>query len=103
LFSPFRERPRRLTELPGHGGFKLLRECVLEAMESGELRKADPDMVTFFLWSRVHGIVMLLLACDFTGEKLAAENAFTAEAAFDATRVLAFEGIAPTASAKRPR
>ncbi len=103
LFSPFRDRPRRLAELPGQGGFKLLRECVAEAMESGELRKGDADLVTFFLWSRVHGIVMLLLACDFAGEKLAAEKAFTAEVAFDATRMLAFEGIAPTAGAKRQR
>jgi AcrR family transcriptional regulator len=102
LFSPFRSHPRRLAELPGRGGFDLLRQCVVEAMKSGELSDGDPDLVAFFLWSRVHGILMLLLACDFSGETLASKKAFTAELAFEQTRALAFHGVAPAAVPSKP-
>ena len=101
LFSPFRSRRRRLSELPGRGGFDLLRQCVREAMESGELRAGDADLAAFFFWSRVHGIVMLLLACDFSGETLASKADFTPEVAFELTRALAFEGVAPAVARKK--
>ena len=34
-------------------------------MEAGQIRRDDPDLTAFFLWSRVHGIVTLMMACDF--------------------------------------
>jgi hypothetical protein len=99
LFSP-RSEPRKVSELPGRGGLDLLRQCVAEAMATGEMRPDDPDLTAFFLWSRVHGIVMLLLACDFSEEVVAGTEPFTPEVAFAATRGLALRGVGPdTASA----
>jgi hypothetical protein len=71
--------------------------------ESGELRAGDADLAAFFFWSRVHGIVMLLLACDFSGETLASKADFTPEVAFELTRALAFEGVAPAGRAEEER
>lgn len=98
LFSPTRKRPRRLSELPGRAGFDVLRRCVADAMASGEMRGGDPELTAFFLWSRVHGIVLLLLACDFSEELIAAVEPLTPELAFSMTRSLALHGVAPAAS-----
>ena len=57
-------RPRDLEELPGSGGYDLLRSCVVDAMEAGNLRKGNPDVVAHFLWTSVHGLVTLGLACN---------------------------------------
>lgn len=66
LFMPLRGGRRRLSDVPGEGGYPILRQCVVEAIEAGEVRDDDPDLISFYLWSRVHGIVMLLLACDMS-------------------------------------
>lgn len=58
------KRPRNLEELPGSGGYDLLRGCVVEAMEAGNLRAGDPDVVAHYLWMSVHGLVTLTLACN---------------------------------------
>jgi len=68
LFNPLVTGRKTIRELPGQGGYAVLHRCVVEAMDAGTLRTADPDLLAFFLWSRVHGIVMLLLSCDFTDE-----------------------------------
>lgn len=86
--------PRKLSDLPHRGGYDLLRQCIVEAMESGAMRRGDPDLTAFFLWTRVHGIVMLLLACDFSEEPLATDEPLTPERAFAMTRSLALYGIA---------
>ncbi len=64
LFDPAVPRPRPIEDFPGRAGFDILRQCVVEAMEAGELRRADPDLIALLLWTRVHGIATLLLACD---------------------------------------
>ncbi len=66
LFMPLRGGRKRLSDVPGEGGYPILRQCVVEAMAAGSVRDDDPDLVSFYLWSRVHGIVMLLLACDLS-------------------------------------
>ncbi len=68
LFNPMATGRKRVKDLPGQGGYSILRRCIVEAMEDGAIRRGDPDLVAFYLWSRVHGIVMLLLSCDFTDE-----------------------------------
>ncbi len=64
LFNPVVTGRKRVKDLPGQGGYAILRRCIVEAIEHGALKESDPDLVAFYLWSRVHGIVMLLLACD---------------------------------------
>jgi hypothetical protein len=37
---------------------------VVEAMEAGAIRRENPDVVVLFLWSVVHGLVTIFMACD---------------------------------------
>ncbi len=82
LFTMQSDRPRELEELPEGGGYYLLRQCVEEAMEAGEIRRGDPDLVVLYLWSHVHGLVTLFLACrpeaicERSGERLGAPELF---------------------------
>jgi len=64
LYNIQARSPRQIDELPGGGGYHLLRQCVIDAMESGELQDANPDLVAHYLWTCVHGLVTLTLACD---------------------------------------
>lgn len=66
LFMPLRSGPKRLSDVPGEAGYPILHQCVVEAMAAGTIRQADPALVSLYLWTRVHGIVMLLLACDLS-------------------------------------
>lgn len=95
LFTPVRPRPTRLRDLPGEGGFRLLRRCVEEAMQAGEIRQGDPDLAAFFLWSRVHGIVTLMMACDFRESLALPEAEITPQRLFDLSRSLLWEGFRP--------
>jgi hypothetical protein len=36
-------------------------------MESGAMRRSDPDTASHFLWSLVHGIVTLAMTCRLHG------------------------------------
>lgn len=92
LFNPLVTGRKTIRELPGQGGYAVLRLCVVEAMDAGTLRTADPDLLTFFLWSRVHGIVMLLLSCDFADE-IAVEGAVDAPNLFRLTRRFIASGV----------
>lgn len=95
LLMPIKGRPRKLRDLPGMVGFELLRESIAEAMDSGQIRRDDPDLVAFFLWSRVHGIVMLLMACDF-GDLLPVPPADRNPLRlFDLTRSVLWHGLKP--------
>lgn len=67
IFSIELKDPRSAEDLPGGGGYPLLRQCVVDAMTSGALRPADPDLVAHYLWSVVHGIVTLVLTCRLHG------------------------------------
>jgi AcrR family transcriptional regulator len=92
LFNPVVTGRKRVKDLPGQGGYAILRRCIVEAMEHGALKESDPDLVAFYLWSRVHGIVMLLLACDF-GDEFDVEGGPEAAELFDATRVYVTAGL----------
>jgi AcrR family transcriptional regulator len=59
--------PPAMEDLPGGGGYPLLRQCVMDAMGSGAMRLADPDLVGHYLWMLVHGIVTLALSCRLRG------------------------------------
>jgi AcrR family transcriptional regulator len=97
LFTRMRPSARRLSEIPGQGGYDVLRRCVVEAIESGCIRDADPDLVAFFLWSRVHGIVMLLWACDFRATLPIPADQLTPLGLFEATREFIFSGLGSVA------
>lgn len=94
LFNPLVTSRKKMDELPGHGGYPILRRCIVEAIEAGTIRSdADPDLVALFLWSRVLGILTLLMTCDFEGE-LAFEGELDARRFFEATRDLVVDGLA---------
>lgn len=61
--------PRTLEDLPGGGGYPVLRQAVTDAMQSGQMRLADPDVVSVYLWALVHGIVTLYMACKIGDEE----------------------------------
>jgi AcrR family transcriptional regulator len=46
---------------PGRRSFGLLLQAVSIAMDSGRLRREDPDLVAQVLWSSIHGAVALLI------------------------------------------
>jgi AcrR family transcriptional regulator len=64
LYSIQARSPRDLEELPGGGGYEVLRETVVEAIEAGTVRESNPDLIAHFLWTCVHGLVTLTLACN---------------------------------------
>lgn len=94
LFAPSASGPRPLSDLPGNGGFEILRQCVFEAMDAGVLNRGDPALVALLLWTRVHGIVHLLGALDFSGETPLASGAAAPSAIFEATSPMIFAGLA---------
>jgi AcrR family transcriptional regulator len=63
LFDIARDAPPSLDDLPEGGGYGLLRAAVVEGMEAGTIRRADPDLLVMYLWSMVHGLVTLTMAC----------------------------------------
>jgi AcrR family transcriptional regulator len=64
LYSIQARIPRDLEELPGGGGYHLLRKCVVDAMDAGAMKEGNPDLVAHYLWTCVHGMVTLALACN---------------------------------------
>lgn len=56
--------PRELDDVPARGGYDVLRQCVVDAMEAETIRQDDPDMVALYLWSVVHGLVTIFMACE---------------------------------------
>lgn len=92
LFMPLRGGRKRLAEVPGEGGYRILRQCVVECMAAGSVREDDPDLVSLYLWSRVHGIVMLLLACDMS-DVVDTEGAQDPLDLFNVTRTFLVEGL----------
>lgn len=68
MFTIQPEDRREIEALPGEGGRRILREAVADAIASGAIRAADPDLVALYLWSSVHGVATLSLACNVTCE-----------------------------------
>lgn len=94
LFMPADGKRRRLADLAGRAGYPILRRCISEAMDAGQLRQEDPDMVALYVWTRVHGIAALFATCDFEGEtgSIAATDSL---AFFGQTRHLVVDGLRP--------
>lgn len=63
IFSIQPQHERSMRDLPEGGGYHLLRQSVVDAMEAGTIRRADPDLMSLYLWSSVHGLVTLMLSC----------------------------------------
>jgi len=63
IFSIAAPTLRNIDELPAGGGYPLLRVTIDEAMASGQMRAADPDLMAHYLWAHVHGVVTLALSC----------------------------------------
>ena len=64
LYNIQAPEPREIDDLPVGGGYHLLRQCVIDAIAAGTLRESDPDLVSHYLWTCVHGLVTLSLACN---------------------------------------
>jgi AcrR family transcriptional regulator len=64
LFNLQRPDAHMIEDLPEGGGYGLLRQAVVDAMESGAMRSVDPDLMVMFLWSLTHGLLMISLACQ---------------------------------------
>lgn len=56
--------PREIDDVPARGGYDVLQRCVVDAMEAGTIRQDDPDLVALYLWSVVHGLVTIFMACE---------------------------------------
>ncbi len=65
IFNLQASTPRHIDEIPGHGGYHMLRKTIEAAIESGDIREVDPDLAALFLWTCVHGLVTLALACKY--------------------------------------
>lgn len=65
LFSVERPAPKGIEELPEGGGYALLRQAIVDAMDAGAMRRTEPDLIAMYLWSLVHGIVTISLTCHF--------------------------------------
>jgi AcrR family transcriptional regulator len=94
LFMPGAGPPRKLSEIPGKIGYRILHRAVGEAIQSGEIAHTDADLVALYLWSRVHGVVTLMLACDVSGE-LAGGEPRDPQSLLNLTRDLVVLGLQP--------
>lgn len=63
LFALRSERLREMEDHPAEGCYRLLHETVTAAMGAGNMTRRDPDEVVLYLWTAVHGLVALSLAC----------------------------------------
>ena len=64
LFSLHRSHPQTIEDLPEGGGYGLLRQAVVDAVEAGTIRQTNPDLMVLYLWSLVHGLVTIALSCQ---------------------------------------
>ena len=95
LFMTAHRGRRRRGDLFGKVGYRVLRRCVAEAVQSGEIRAEDPDLTALYFWTRVHGIVTLFMASDVAGEL--GMRSLDALAFFQQTRSLVIDGVRPDA------
>ena len=64
IFNIETSNPKAIEDLPGHGGYNLLNDCVRDAIASGSIKPGNPDVIALYLWTLVHGVVTLTLACQ---------------------------------------
>jgi AcrR family transcriptional regulator len=93
LFALRAERLREMETHPARGCHRLLDEAVTDAMESGELDRRDPEAVVLYLWSAVHGLVTLSLACKL--EVPPGGRAVGAGELFDRSWEMMLDGLRP--------
>ena len=102
IFGIGSEEPRQLDDVPGRGGYGVMRQCVVDAIESGTIRRGDPDTIVLYLWSIVHGLVTIALAFDSesmlkdTAIKVP-DDASAPRHVYRSFRELIEHGLAPTA------
>lgn len=100
LFAGHAPAAREIEAHPVGTGYQLFRQAVVDAMEAGTIRRDDPDLVVLYLWTLVHGLVTLLLACGpdarcrHTGEELDALDLL------GRFRDLVRNGLKPTAASE---
>lgn len=95
LFAPRSGNPTKLSDLPGRAGYGILRQCVGESIEAGQMRNDDPALISIYLWSRVHGAAMLLFACDLSEEIAALKGKQAPLELFHQTARFLYEGLKP--------
>lgn len=94
LFSIQRNDPRAIEDLPEGGGYDLFRQAIVDAIDAGRMRHANPDLIAMYLWCVVHGLVMISLACRFEqGGECATDLPGTPEELFAAFAPLVEDGI----------
>lgn len=80
LFALRSERLREMEDHPAEGCYRLLHETVTAAMDAGNMARRDPDEVVLYLWTAVHGLVALSLACKLEvppgGRRVGARDLF---------------------------
>lgn len=64
IFGAHPDERHDIEDLPDGGGYDLFRQNIVEAMEAGAIRRADPDLVALYLWSHVHGLVTIMMTCE---------------------------------------
>lgn len=67
LFSINAGDPKNIEDLPGGGGYHLVKSSVVAAMEAGNIRRHDPGLIAIYLWAQAHGLVTLALCCKLQG------------------------------------
>lgn len=60
MFRPKLARRNASDDSDEHA-YSIFRSCVVAAMERGEFRRMDPDVVAQILWAAIHGLVSLRL------------------------------------------
>ncbi|MGD9891248.1 MAG: TetR/AcrR family transcriptional regulator [Dehalococcoidia bacterium] len=60
MFRPKLAR-RNASDESGEHAYSIFRSCVIAAMERGEFRRMNPDVVAQILWAAIHGLVSLRL------------------------------------------
>jgi len=82
IFGAHGEERHDIEDLPDGGGYDLFRQNIVDAAGAGSIRPADPDLVALYLWSHVHGLVTIMMACEpdvcceHSGKKLRAPELF---------------------------
>lgn len=91
LFALRSERLREMEDHPARGCHRLLHETVTAAMDAGNVARRDPDEVVLYLWTAVHGLVALSLACKL--EVPPGGRAVDARGLFDSTWTMMLDGL----------
>lgn len=95
LFLPRQGRPRKVVEIQGEQNYEIVKQCVIDCIKAGAIRKSDPELMTAYLWSRIHGVVMLMLTADFSDRIYSAAGKEGALKLFRSTREFLLDGVQP--------